>query len=270
MPDRVRFHFAFPSRTAIWYNERTCSAACFVRVGRWPVTAPMGTVADRTFSRLGDRAMAFQDGPTTRDIGEVSRKRLSRPADAYRTRLTMAAASSSGRSSAEREVKSGDRVQGGVAPGTREEIRVHPYVFRQVCANGAIIAHATESRYLAAAEFQLDSVEAFVAALREAVQACCGADAFERAADEMSSSIQSDFDPALTLMPMLSRLPPKIAAEVLPAILGRFFEGGDMSRFGFMNAVTSVARDTRDPETRWDLEEIGGGIPAKLRAAGAN
>jgi hypothetical protein len=135
-----------------------------------------------------------------------------------------------------------------------------------VCANGAIIAHATESRYLAPTDFQLDSEDALVAALREAVQACCAEDAFERAADEMSSSIKSDFDLALTLMPVLSRLPPKIAAEVLPAILDRFYEGGDVSQFGFMNAVTSVARDTRDPETRWDLEEIGGGIPAKLRA----
>ncbi len=27
-----------------------------------------------------------------------------------------------------------------------------------------------------------------------------------------------------------------------------------------MNAVTSVARDTRDPVTRWRLEELGGQI----------
>jgi hypothetical protein len=32
-----------------------------------------------------------------------------------------------------------------------------------------------------------------------------------------------------------------------------------------MNAVTSVARDTRDPELRWRLEEFGGGIPALAR-----
>ncbi len=29
-----------------------------------------------------------------------------------------------------------------------------------------------------------------------------------------------------------------------------------------MNAVTSVARDTADPEVRWRLEEMGGGICA--------
>jgi hypothetical protein len=34
-----------------------------------------------------------------------------------------------------------------------------------------------------------------------------------------------------------------------------------------MNAVTSVARDTRDPETRWRLEELGGAIAARLPRA---
>jgi hypothetical protein len=31
-----------------------------------------------------------------------------------------------------------------------------------------------------------------------------------------------------------------------------------------MNAVTAVARDTRDPGLRWHLEELGGGVPAAV------
>jgi hypothetical protein len=38
----------------------------------------------------------------------------------------------------------------------------------------------------------------------------------------------------------------------------------DRSAFGLLNAVTSVARETRDPETRWRLEELAGGMPAWL------
>jgi hypothetical protein len=34
-----------------------------------------------------------------------------------------------------------------------------------------------------------------------------------------------------------------------------------------MNAVTSYARDTQDPERRWNLEELGGGLLARLAAA---
>ena len=44
-----------------------------------------------------------------------------------------------------------------------------------------------------------------------------------------------------------------------------FISGSDRNRFGLMNAVTSVARDTRDPDARWRLEELGGGIGARLR-----
>ena len=56
-------------------------------------------------------------------------------------------------------------------------------------------------------------------------------------------------------------MPPEIAAQLLDSIRGRYTASRDRSRFGLMNAVTSVARDTRDPELRWRLEELGGGIP---------
>jgi hypothetical protein len=29
-----------------------------------------------------------------------------------------------------------------------------------------------------------------------------------------------------------------------------------------MQAITSVARDSRDPDLRWELEELGGGVAA--------
>jgi hypothetical protein len=40
------------------------------------------------------------------------------------------------------EVGTGDKVHGGVAlMATEGEVSVHPYVFRLVCRNGAIMAH---------------------------------------------------------------------------------------------------------------------------------
>ena len=166
---------------------------------------------------------------------------------------------------AEIEVKSNDRLQGGVAiRATEGEIWVHPYVFRQVCQNGAIIAHAAESRHLESADYSFDPDEAMVAALREAVQASCAQEAFSTAANEMRSAVHSEVDFALTLMPMLSRLPAEFAPKMLNTILDRFVKGRDNSRFGLLNAVTSVARDTSDPEMRWQLEAIGGDLPSAL------
>jgi len=161
---------------------------------------------------------------------------------------------------AETEVQKGDRVQGGVAlMSTAEEIRVHPYVFRQVCSNGAIRAHAVETRRIAIT----DDLQGFVTAdaLREAVRACAAPRVIYQGVSEMRSALEQQADMALTLMPMLSHFPERQRTDLLMTIFRRFGADGDRSRFGLMNAITSTARDTADPETRWRLEELGGGVP---------
>jgi hypothetical protein len=160
-----------------------------------------------------------------------------------------------------RDVRPGDRLQGGVAlRATGPDVWVHPYVFRQVCRNGAIMAHALQSEHIEGLEY-LPPEEA-ASAVREAVQACCAEEAFTAAAEEMRSAVGTPIDTALNLLPMLSHLPSGARAQVLGDILDRFSREADRSTFGLMNAVTAVARDSRDPELRWRLEELGGGIPA--------
>lgn len=210
--------------------------------------------------------MSFQHDLTTGEIGAIFAEEIAGAggsvANAFDdgSRLFMRAILP-----AEVEVKSNDRLQGGVAiRATGEDIWVHPYVFRQVCQNGAIIAHAAESRHLEFADFSLDAEEVLVAALREAVQVCCTQQAFGTAADEMRLSTRTKLDIALTLAPFLSNLAADLAPKILAFVLDRFFEGNDKSRFGLLNAVTSVARDTSDPELRWQLEVIGGDLPQEL------
>ena len=166
------------------------------------------------------------------------------------------------------EVRPRDRVRGGVAMRVvGEEVLVHPYTFRLVCSNGAMVAHALQARRVTRAEFYAPTevVAAVGDAVRGAVRACASAEAFAGAAREMRSALEVQADIMLHLLPMLSRLPQHVAAQALPHILGRFEGGRDRSAFGLMNAVTSVARDTRDPEARWRLEELGGAVPARLQ-----
>jgi hypothetical protein len=66
----------------------------------------------------------------------------------------------------------------------------------------------------------------------------------------------------LHTLPLLPQMPPGVRASILRTIVRRFDAEGDRSVFGLVNAVTSVARDTTDPETRWRLEELGGGMLA--------
>ena len=76
---------------------------------------------------------------------------------------------------AARDVGPGDRVQGGVALFASEaEVRVHPYVFRQVCSNGAIFAQT-----LGTVVVERDELRFVVAGqIRDAIGTCCGDEAF--------------------------------------------------------------------------------------------
>lgn len=164
----------------------------------------------------------------------------------------------------ERNVRSGDRLQGGVAlMATEAGLQVHPYVFRQVCTNGAIRAHAVQTRRLGLPASPFGAEESF-SELRLAIRACADREAFAEGVEEMRSTLQSqDVDLLLTIMPMLSRLAGGVADGMIGEIISRAFreEGGRATRFGWMNAMTSVARDTPDPDVRWRLEQLGGGVP---------
>jgi hypothetical protein len=164
----------------------------------------------------------------------------------------------------EREVQHRDRVKGGVAlRATEDDVWVHPYVFRQICSNGAIIARATQTRHIERSEFvSYDAAETELAgAVREAIQDCCSPEAFQTSADAMRSSINASVDMALNVASMFSRLPEEIRSEFFTRILDKFLKSSTHSRFDLMNAVTATARNVTNPEARWRLEELGGAIP---------
>jgi hypothetical protein len=92
------------------------------------------------------------------------------------------------------------------------------------------------------------------------VRACCDEDAFATSVREFRSATEVQADLAISLLPLLSRL--HSSAGLFSRIMDQFFREPDRTRFSLTNAVTAVARDTRDPETRWRLEELGGAIAA--------
>ena len=168
------------------------------------------------------------------------------------------------------DVRPGDAVRGGVAVrATGSELLVHPYTFRQVCSNGAIAAHALETRRLERVPgsdvIAPDYEESVVLTdFRLAVQACASTEAFERTTAEMRSAASIQADTTINLMSALVQAGGFAVQQFVPLIFQSFEAGQDRSVFGFMNAVTAVARTVRDPEARWRLEELGGGIPARL------
>jgi hypothetical protein len=212
--------------------------------------------------------MAFRDGLSTREIATIFAEETAalggKMADTFDDGARLFARAILAK---ELEVQPRDRVQGGVAiRATQDEVSIHPYVFRQVCKNGAIIAQSVQTRLIDRTDFTYDPDEELASALRESVRECCEPEVFENTTVAMRSAIHSPVDLALNLMPMLARGPGGLASEIVRHIIDQFFKSEHRSRFDLMNAVTAVARDTTNPETRWRLETIGGAVPFETKA----
>jgi hypothetical protein len=167
----------------------------------------------------------------------------------------------------EMEVRPGDRVHGGVAVRSHDtEILVHPYTYRVVCTNGAINVSALGSRVVQRVELAAPTIviNGVLHDLREAIHASGSPTALQNTVSAMRSAAEREADVMIQLMSVLPHMPPGVRASVLRTIVRRFEAEGDRSALGLVNALTSVARDTSDPELRWRLEEVGGGMLAYL------
>jgi hypothetical protein len=165
------------------------------------------------------------------------------------------------------EARPGDRIHGGVAVRTHDtEILVHPYSYRVVCTNGAIAAFATGSRVVERVELAAPTpvINNVLEELRAAIRVAAAPAALDASVRAMRTAAQREADVMLQLIPLLPHMPPGMRAGLVRTIVRRFEAGRDASIFGLVNAVTSVARDTGDPETRWRLEELGGGMLARV------
>jgi hypothetical protein len=157
------------------------------------------------------------------------------------------------------EIRKGDGINAGVALrafGTF--VMVHPYTFRRVCSNGAIMAHANDTRMirrLLDGDAEIDYEE-----FRETVRECVKPAAFERAVGQMRQAASVQADLAIAMMTMMSRWPARMVLTWMERFTAEFEAAQDRTGYGVMNAVTAAARKTTDPDMRWNIEELGGEI----------
>ena len=160
------------------------------------------------------------------------------------------------------EVVPKDTVQSGFAVRVdRTDVWVRPYVFRQVCWNGAIVATSAEAE-----EFDLaviGSIEHQERHLRELVTAAGNAKAFHREVQRLTDLQTRPVDRAMMLMTMMQTHNKYVTDAELLDVLDQF-ETEEPTAWGVMNAVTAVARRTENPERKWRLEEFGAMVPALL------
>lgn len=165
----------------------------------------------------------------------------------------------------EGEVRKGDRLRGGVALRTRDrDVLIHPYSYRQVCSNGIIHVQAIGTGRVERIDPGLPAEETvgIVEEVRAAIASACRPEGFLERLGTMQTALEREADEIFLLLPFLLRARDPHVLPFLEMIERRFRSDGDRTLYDLSNAITSVARDTQDPEARWRLEELGGSVPA--------
>jgi hypothetical protein len=159
----------------------------------------------------------------------------------------------------QREVLPLDGVQASVAiRATDSRAVVYPSILRHVCSNGSIMELPMGIQY----QFGLcDMARDDIAwKLRKAIQECSKEEVFRVNVTALRRAAGLEVGRLSGIKIGSMALHFRLAAQAADVIAARFNADSDGSRYGLMNAITSVARDTEDPELRWNLEKLGGDV----------
>lgn len=178
----------------------------------------------------------------------------------------------------EMEVKKGDVVQAGIVISNSEvgcgSVKVEPMVFRLVCSNGLISNdHAMRKYHVGrsgsegdmAAEFfrsetRLADDKAFWMKVRDVIEGSFKQDVFERIVNSMklaaAKNITGDIEKAVEITQEKFGLSDNERSGVLRHLI----QGGDISQWGLVNAITRTAQDAPEYDRSTDLERLGGTV----------
>ena len=171
------------------------------------------------------------------------------------------------------EVKKGDVVQAGVVISNSEvgagAVSVAPLVYRLVCLNGMICA---DGRFRANhvgrkieddAELWQDDTRkaddrAVLLKVRDMVRAAVDAVRFRERLDKMAGLTAATItgNPAAAVEVLAKKIGTNDAEQ--GSILRALIEGGDLSAWGMLNAVTYAAHDARNYDRAVEFEAAGG------------
>jgi hypothetical protein len=178
----------------------------------------------------------------------------------------------------EREVSVGDPVQSGIVVSNSEvgsgSLSVQPLVYRLVCKNGMISSYGGQRKYHVGRAHSSEA-EAFELYRDETLQADDRA-FWLKVQDVVRATMdESKFEVIVRKMAETKGQPitgnPVRAVEEITKVLTlnqtegenvlqHLIRGGDLSRYGMLNAITRAAQDVDDYDRATDLEAAGGRI----------
>jgi len=171
----------------------------------------------------------------------------------------------------------GDPVQAGLVVSNSEigagSLKVEPLILRLVCMNGMISADRSMKKYHVgrsngdtdgAAEFFQDETrraddKAFWLKVRDTVGASLDQAIFSQTIEKMRAAKENRIEDAAKTVELVTEK--MILNETESAgVLKHLINGGDLSQFGLLNAVTRMAQDVEDYDRATDMERFGGQI----------
>jgi hypothetical protein len=178
----------------------------------------------------------------------------------------------------EAEVKRGDVVQSGIVITNSEiglgALKIEPLVFRLVCLNGMIAADYSQKKYHvgraadegeAAFELYRDETlrqddRAFWLKVQDTVRAFAVDHArFEKVVEKMRDATERKLADPLHAVEVVTQKYQLNEGEKT-GVLRHLIEGGDLSQFGLVNAITRAAQDVESYDRSTDMERLGGTV----------
>lgn len=176
------------------------------------------------------------------------------------------------------EIGVGDYVQSGVVISNSEvgmgAVTVEPLVYRLVCLNGMVVndaklranhvgghAKKTDAVYEMLSDEALEADDkAILLKIRDVVRATAYQGYFDQTVDRIrlaaSDKIQSD--PIKAVEVLQNKL--SLNETEKGGVLRHLIEGGDLSKWGVVNALTRQSQDVEDYDRATDFERFGGQV----------
>ena len=167
------------------------------------------------------------------------------------------------------EIREGDIIHGGLIIRNSEvgasSFRVEPFLLRKICSNGLIGKHSLKKIHLGRQTAEEGEIEwseetkrledkAFWAKVRDIIRNTFDRKIFLSWIKKMKEAAEIEIEKPKEAIDNVVRYA-GLTEEQKNALLMHFTE---KTKYGLVNAITSLARETKDIDERIRLEEIGG------------
>jgi hypothetical protein len=175
----------------------------------------------------------------------------------------------------ELEVSKGDIVQAGASISNSEvglgAIKVEPLVYRLICTNGMISQDFSTKKYhvgrAAASEEQAYELftdetlkaddEAFLLKIRDTVRSAVDEAKFSTIVERLRSAKEQKIEGNPVKAVEIAAKTFTLTQKESGSVLNHLIQGGDLSAYGMLNAITRTAQDAEDYDRATDLERMG-------------